>query len=411
VATTTRDLERQLLRATYPDADPGVLIDIDWDTVATAVWLPRLREYHGRHGKTIKRFAARDLAEAVAAAQADDDGPRPGTIGVALAIALTDAGWTLEGKLGEQIELHNEQWSLSPIDVAWAAADQTLDVAAWVQFTEDAGIAKLAVEPGEDATATGVHPDPWSHGLAIPGHQAVSLKLARQPVRSKETLYLALAVLLGLPTGILLIAAALYTPTMAAGVVVAALGVGELAALVALVRIRARAMYGTGTLTVTTDGVRVEHRGILKAPFQLAWADIRAVHVDDTAPSTTRFPVNTSAFPPAIHAGANPTGGFLWVKDQTAPVPYLASSGHDPNVALLVEAPVLAPRVRHATATGPLPGEALVGLLLCVTDAGAARAAFEPWKVMRPADYADAAHINRGYVGDNAHTPASMPTD
>jgi hypothetical protein len=58
-----------------------------------------------------------------------------------------------------------------------------------------------------------------------------------------------------------------------------------------------------------------------------------------------------------------------------------------------------------------MPGEALVGLLLCVADADAARAALAPWGLTRAAVDADAAHIGRGYFGVSPNPPASSPTD
>jgi hypothetical protein len=54
-----------------------------------------------------------------------------------------------------------------------------------------------------------------------------------------------------------------------------------LAALGELVTLRARVLYRTGTLTVTADCVRIEHPGLLKAPFELDRANVRAVLVDD----------------------------------------------------------------------------------------------------------------------------------
>jgi hypothetical protein len=59
------------------------------------------------------------------------------------------------------------------------------------------------------------------------------------------------------------------------------------------------------------------------------------------------------------------------------------------------------------TSTGPLRGEALTGLLLCTSDVDRARAAFEPWSLIRPAVYADATHIDRGYHGASASAPAA----
>jgi hypothetical protein len=407
IATPVHELERRLLTATYPDGEPGVLVDLDWDAVATAVWLPRLRNHLAGYGATIAPFEARNLANAISAAARDDRALVPQTIGVALAVALVDAGWTLEVQLGSQIEVHRDQMSLLPLQLCQAAAAGTLDDAAWLEFVQDAGIPDLIVAPADEShAAASTQNDSWSPQIAVPAHEAV-LRLARPAVRSSSTIYLALAALLALPAGIAMIFAASYATTTAGVIVVGGFGIAVLAALCALLTIRARVLYSTGTLTVTADGLRIDHSGLLKAPFELARGNVRAVFVDDGVRSATRFALNTTAFSAASAHGDPPAGGYLWVRDETAVVPCLAAPTQDPNVALLLTEPVLAPRVRHVTSTGPLPGEALVGLLLCAADADAARAAFAPWDLTRAADNADAAHIRRGYFGIS---PASSPT-
>jgi hypothetical protein len=411
VATPIRELERLLLTATYPDGDPGILVDVEWDAVAEAVWLPRLRNHLAGDGAAITPFEARELVSAIAAAAAEEGGPVPQTIGVALAVTLVDAGWTLEVRLGSELEVHRDEMSLLPLQLCQAAADGTLDGEAWLEFAEDAGIADLIVAPSDETHgAPSTQADSWSPQLAVPAHEAV-LRLARPPVRSSSTIYLALAALLALPAGIAMIAAAWYATTIAAAIVVGGFGIAVLAALCVLLVIRARILYGSGTLTVTADGLRIEHSGLLKAPFELARGSVRAVFVDDGVPSATRFAVNATAFSAATTHASPPTGGYLWVRDQTAVVPCLAAPTQDPNVALLLADPQLAPRVRHVTATGPMRGEALVGLLLCVDDADAARAAFAPWDLTRAAVNADAVHIGRGYYGVSPDAPASSPSE
>jgi hypothetical protein len=410
LATAIRDLERRLLAASYPDGEPGVLVDLDWDAVATAVWLPRLRHHLAGHRAVIAPFAARDLANAITAAAREARGPGPQTIGVALAVALVDAGWTLEVRLGSQIELHHDEMSLLPLHLCDAAATGTLDNGAWLAFLEDAGITDLVIAAADESDRAGpTPPDWWSPGVAVPAHDAV-LVLPRPPVRSRSTVYLTLAALLGLPAGIAMVFAATYATTTAGALVVGAFGITVLAALCGLVTIRARILYSSGTLTVTGDRLRIEHRGLLKTPFELTRANVRAVLVDDSVPSATRFAVNASAFSAISVHGGTPSGGYLWVRGDSAFVPCLAAPAQDPNVALLLAEPVLAPRVRHVTSTGPMRGEALVGLLLCVADADAARAAFAPWDLTRTAVSADAEHIGRGYFGVSPDAPASSPT-
>jgi hypothetical protein len=408
LSTPVDRLERDLLAATYPDAQPETLVDIDWHAVGSAVWLPRLRRHATRFGAAVMPVAVRDLGTAVGAAVADDDELRVQTIAVLLALALVEAGWRLEVRVGSEIELHHEELSVLPISLCQALGAGTRDGADWRAFAEDAGIGDIVIGPTRaQLAAASTEQASWLPRVAPPARGAVTLVLARPPRRVRHSIYLAMAVLLGLPAGIAMIVAAAFAPTAAGAVLAAAFGVAMLVALGILVKVGLPAILATGTVTISADGIRIEHSGLLKEPFELAHDSVRAVVVDDGLPSTERFAVNATPFP--VPGAASDS--FLWVRDQEVVVPCLAAPSQDPNVALLLEQPVLGPRVRRATSMGPRPGEALAGLLLCVADADAARAAFRPWDVMRPALFSDAAHVYRGFPGRSPDPSAPSPTE
>ncbi|MDX6677626.1 MAG: hypothetical protein QOE31_1678 [Solirubrobacteraceae bacterium] len=401
-------LERDLLAATYPDTRPRTLVEIEWNAVPGAVWMPRLRRHAAEFGAAIAPFAARDLVAAIGSAGEDDDGQRAYAVAVLLAIALVQAGWTLDVQVGEEIELHHDERSVLPVSLCLAAAGGAVEAAEWAAFAEDSAIADLVVgPPAADRIAAPGAGERWSPPVAVPARSTVVLELARPPGRVRSTIYLAIAVLLGLATGIAFILVAAAAPTPAGAIGSGAFGTVVLVVLGALLKLSLPTVYATGTLTISADRIRIEHPGLLKEPYELAHGNLRAVLVDDALPSGARFAVNASAFP--AHGAAPHI--FVWVRDQEAVVPCLAGRAQDPNIALLLEQPVRGPRPRRVTSTGPMPGEALTGLLLCVADADAARAAFKPWDLMRPALYDDAAHLGRGFVGSSHDAAASSPTD
>lgn len=411
LTTPVGRLERDLLAATYPDTQPGALVDIDWDAVGNAVWLPRLHRHAARLGGAIAPFAVRDLGAAIASAEPDADESPERAIAALLAIALVEAGWALDVHGGGEIELRHGELLLRPVSLCLAAASGALDGAGWLAFVDEAGIGDVVVGPARaqpGASPSQPDTDAWSPQATPPPRGAVQLELARSPHRVRSTIYLAIVTVLGLPAGIAMIIVASYAPTAAGTIVGGVLGVGTLAALGAVLKVGVPVVHARGTLTISADRIRIEHAGLLKEPFELGHGSIRAVLIDDTVPGTARFAVTASAFPVVGAESAT----FLWIRDEEeAVVPCLAAPSQDPNLALLLEQPVLGPRVRRATLTGPLPGEALTGLLLCVADADAARAAFRPWDLMRPALLTDVAHLYHGFTGRSPDPSASSPTE
>lgn len=397
------ELERRLLAAIYPDSDPGALVGIAWDAVPRAVWLPRLRA-HARLAEHVEPFRVGRLVDAVVAAAPPGAAASgwTGPIAAALAVALVDAGWVLEAPLGEPIELSHGELALRPAGLCADVAAGGVSVEEWAAFACDAGIGDVLVAPG-DAESTEL---PWTGASAVPPSAPVRLTLEAAPGRARGTTFVALGVVLGLPSGLLLLFAASAAATLVAQLVVAALGAVVLAALAAWATIRLRVLYGTGTLIVTSEGVRIEHPGLLKEPFEIARSDVRGVFVDERLPSHARFPVSLTPYPVAGDPDA-----YLWVRGAEAVVPCLGAPSQDPNLLVLLEDPVLAPRVRVATPTSPLRGEALVGLMLCVGDAAAARAAFEPWGLTRVASYEDAGHVVRGFSEGATRSAASSSSE
>ncbi|CAA9536483.1 MAG: hypothetical protein AVDCRST_MAG85-4172 [uncultured Solirubrobacteraceae bacterium] len=104
----------------------------------------------------------------------------------------------------------------------------------------------------------------------------------------------------------------------------------------------------------------IEHRSLLNEPLDIALASVRAVAICEERPEL-RFPV----FPRSVWEGDGPVG-YVWGADHGGELPVLDVVGGPPNVAIVLDAPVAPPLLRHRVGHGPRPDEPLKGVLLCV---------------------------------------------
>jgi hypothetical protein len=408
---TPRMLERRLLEALFPDT-AGDLVDAEWDRIAGAVWLPRMRSELALRDGDLVPFAVDEL-ETVIQAGPPEDHEMPAydwmdLIADALAVALVDrAGWIPGGPPRGQLTLHHEGYDLLPYALCASMLDGTWDAADWARFVESAGIGDVIVGAGVDVQAQVAESVAVElpEATVVPPGPAREMELSPAPGRERSLAMLALAAVLGLPSGVALMLAATKAPAMAGRVTLVAFGLVVLASLAVVVLSRLRVLRATGTLTVTGQGVRIDHPGLLKQPFEIPREAVRAIVFDEGDWSDSRrFPVGATehVIPAGFEAGGGV--GWLWSADNGLLVPMLGHRGAIPNVALLIDDPTLSPEVRHVTLTGPLPGEALAGLLLAVEDVQATRTAFAPWGRTRIGRGADARHVRDLFLGDEAVT-------
>jgi hypothetical protein len=214
---------------------------------------------------------------------------------------------------------------------------------------------------------------------------ATSLGLPGSPPRRRDTAALALVSLLAVATAVICLAVAVESEAPDDREMFGAIGLGLLAWLGWRVSLTRRRMHGT--LRIDADGVLAHDPAMLREPLHIPRASLRAAVVerDDDAPR--RFRVHADSGP--FTSGAR--DGWLWERGHGSAVPALMRGERDePNVALILEPPVIAPRLRGRRSHGPLAGERLAGLLLRVDDPAAAEAALDRLGVLRPLTAPDA---------------------
>ena len=131
---------------------------------------------------------------------------------------------------------------------------------------------------------------------------------------------------------------------------------------------------------------------MLREPLRIPRASLRAAVVERDDRAAQRFRVHTKSGP---FVGRE-RDGWLWERGRGSAVPALMRGERDePNVALILEPPVLVPRLRGRRGRGPLAGERLAGLLLRVDNTAAAEAALDRARRPAAADRARRARARR----------------
>lgn len=391
-----RALERRLLSALFPDS-AETLVDIEWDRLADAVWLPRMRKLVAELDTVPPPFTPARLASTVESAVPGEltPGERAAAVGAMLTLALVAEGWTARAPAGRPIEVECDDMTLWPFGLCESVLDGSWDPAGWAEFIEVAGIADLAIDAAALAPAgdeTG--PAAWPLPTALPSGAPRRLALAPAPGRRRGLAIVAFGALLGLPTVVSLFVAVGHVPNPGGRVFMLCLGLAAFAGLARWMVSRLRILLSSGALVVTSDAVTIDHPGLLKEPFEIPRRAVRAVVIDDGAWSDQRrFPVPGGEFDVPGEREASDEVVWLWTKDELGLVPLLGVGTEQPNVALLVRDPELEPRVRRVVLTGPIPGEALTGLMLSVADPVAARTALAPWGLTRGGSISDLQHV------------------
>jgi hypothetical protein len=233
---------------------------------------------------------------------------------------------------------------------------------------------------------------------------ATSLGLPGSPPRRRDTVALALVALLAIATAVICLAVAVEAQTTDDRQMFGAIGLGLLAWLAWRMWNSRRA--AGGTLIIDAGGLIAHDPAILREPLRVTRASLRAAVVERDDRAGRRFRVHAASGP--FWGGER--DGWLWERGRGSAVPALLRGERDePNVALIFESPVPAPRLRGRRSDGPLAGERLAGLLLRVDDPAAAEAALAPLGVLRPLTVPDALALadGLGWVQEGPAPPQS----
>jgi hypothetical protein len=219
---------------------------------------------------------------------------------------------------------------------------------------------------------------------------ATSLALLGSPPKRRHTVALVLVALLAIATALVCLAIAAASEDADDRQVFGAAGLG----LLAWLGWRVWSRRGrTGELTIDGGGLVADFPAVLLEPLQIPRASLRAAVVERDDRAERRF---------RVHAASGPfwggdRDGWLWDRSGGSAVPALLREERDePNVALIFEPPVPAPRTRARRDHGPLAGERMAGLLLRVDDPAAAEDALDRLGVLRPLTLPDALALADG---------------
>lgn len=220
---------------------------------------------------------------------------------------------------------------------------------------------------------------------------ATSLALLGSPPQRRHTVALVCVALLATATAVVCLAIAAGAETPDDREMFGAVGVGLLAWLGWRAWLSRRG--ASGELTIDDSGLVASDPAILREPLRIPRASLRAAVVERDDRAAQRFRVHTSSGP--FWGGER--DGWLWERGRGSAVPALMRGERDePNVALILEPPVLVPRLRGRRSHGPLAGERLAGLLLRVDDTEAAEEALDRLGVLRPLTAPDALALADG---------------
>jgi hypothetical protein len=329
----------------------GEFVPLAWERFADAVLLPYARATAGHAG--LHGLAVSDLAEL--ACDADGDEERQFALSCALVGALADAGWEISAVPGDSVRALGDGASLLPFDVPYALAAAT--DTSWHDFIAAQGIAWLSLDPARPLDGEALELETLlAAAPAAPADARVELTLAGpRSHRVRATLAGLVAGVLGAPIAVLLVLEAfvLELPP-AGGAAMCATGLALGTGLAAWARSRIRRGRATGRLVVDGERLLVEHPVLLRRPFELPRASVRAV-VLDTGPVRSDELARRVALPIAAAPWEDAAElGWLWTAGLGSVVPLLAVEPCVPNVALVFAHPVVVPGVRRSAVAGLL---------------------------------------------------------
>lgn len=182
-------------------------------------------------------------------------------------------------------------------------------------------------------------------------------------------------------------------PREIATLIVAALG--GLASFLVFVSAGAATLAKKPWLEVTPEHLTIHHRGLFRRDVTVPRLRVAAVSIDDRSARLERFRDHPRFELAGAGDGREPR--WLFSKAGGAPFPLLSQSVDVPNLAICFTEPLrLGPARRwikvfpaRSSIHPPIHNRRSRGLLLRVADPGAARAAFEPWGVVRDITISD----------------------
>ncbi len=169
-----------------------------------------------------------------------------------------------------------------------------------------------------------------------------------------------------------------------------------------------------GTLLVTEDALVVDARAELKGRLEIPWDSIRKAVVDDGA--RWGFVSEVCRFPVYAHRSDGPGYGALigplWSNAASLMPPACPVAALDPvparapNLALIFEPAIPAPAPRGQNGHRSAGTDSIVGLLLCVDDPDAARAALGERLAIADVDHDDLEYLIRNGDAHSANGDA-----
>ena len=366
----------------------GVLVPLGWEHVAHAVWRPQLITEAVIHRRELEGHTLADLPRlarlAVAPRYGDQTPAAPAldVLAAALAVALERDGWKLVADPPGPLRAVCEDSELLVLHIPHFLSAST-EHEDWDRVLQQTGVAGLPLAPAvEEADRA---PAPAWPTMTV----ASRLALRRTPqLRRMTTAAFAIAGPLGV--GLCAVMAGLAV-TASGGAQVAGFAAAAAAASGALLwwlGKRARIAYGSGSLRITDGELRIEDRGLLRAPLVIDRAQVRAVAIDEgTARNALGLPLRFPFGPSLWRHPSDPqqaASGWLWSGPHESSVRMLGAGDEVPNLLLLFSEPLPGPPMRLRGSGLPHDGEALAGLALRVDDARAAQTAFDSWGVVRP---------------------------
>ena len=177
------ELERDLLSiAVHPElrnARP-----VDWNEIPKLVWYPNWREQVMRQAEALKEMTVGDAAQLCRDPQvlASEIVFPPGylpdleqrrvearrIVGVALAVALVDAGWRMQGELGDPITCTHGREVLEPLAQVAKFESEELATGVWHEYCDRLGIGALSLVPASPAGVSYIsNSSRWDRRIAV----------------------------------------------------------------------------------------------------------------------------------------------------------------------------------------------------------------------------------------------------
>lgn len=366
----------------------SVLVPLDWERVADAVWWPQVLADAVLHRRELEGHTLADLPRLARLATAPRYGdearaaPTLDVLAAALAVALAGSGWKLVAEPPGPLRAICDEHELLVLDIprflATAGEHEDFD-----RVLDETGVAGVTLAPV--VAAASAHPEPAWPTLTVPS--ALALRRTRR-LRRMTTAEFAIAGPLGAGLCVVIAGMALSVTGRAQAAVLGAAAVAASAALAWWLAKRARIAFGSGCVSITSGELRIEDRGLLRAPLVIDRAQVRAVAIDEHGARSAlglplRFPFGQSLWShPSSPAMA--ASGWLWSGPHDSSVRLLGAGDEVPNLLLLFSEPLPGPPMRLRGSGLPHGGEALAGLALRVEDVRAAQTAFDGWGVVRP---------------------------